>query len=254
MLSKLIIALEKAFCKLRRKRISMQIFKKFKGVIQYGPFEGMILTSDTNTSTGMLGSKILGFYEDVVTDFIFKNGPYDNCINLGSADGYFAIGLLMKKLTKKSICFEISSTGRESIIRNATVNNCEDSITIFGEADKLFFEKVNSTISRDEKNLIICDIEGGEFDILNNKTFENFTNCTWVIEIHDRIQDLSLTNREELIKNIPENYSYEILKSQPICWPEIEILEDLSDNDRALLFSEGRRKIGEWLVIKPNAQ
>ena len=112
----------------------------------------MILTSDTNTSTGMLGSKILGFYEDVVTDFIFKNGPYDNCINLGSADGYFAIGLLMKKLTKKSICFEISSTGRESIIRNATVNNCEDSITIFGEADKLFFEKVNSTISRDEKS------------------------------------------------------------------------------------------------------
>ena len=68
-----------------------------------GHFEGMILTSDINTSTGMLGSKILGFYEDVVTDFIFKNGPYENCINLGSADGYFAIGLLIKTQQKISM-------------------------------------------------------------------------------------------------------------------------------------------------------
>jgi hypothetical protein len=32
---------------------------------------------------------------------------------------------------------------------------------------------------------------------------------------------------------------------------DIELLENLSDNDRALLFSEGRKKIGEWLTILP---
>ena len=104
---KLISDIERAFVKLRRKRVSKEIFHQFDGIVQDGIFKDLKLSSDTNTSAGVLGSKILGFYENVVSDFVINKGPYTNVINLGSADGYFAIGMLIKKLATKAICFEI---------------------------------------------------------------------------------------------------------------------------------------------------
>lgn len=60
---KIISDIESAFVKIRRKRVSKKIFDLFDGVVQYGIFKGLKLSSDTNTSAGVLGSKILGFYK-----------------------------------------------------------------------------------------------------------------------------------------------------------------------------------------------
>ena len=250
---KLISEIEKAFVKLRRKRVSRNIFDLFDGKIQNGIFKDLQLTPDTNTSEGVLGSKILGFYENVVSEFVIKNGPYENVINLGSADGYFPIGMLIKNIASRAICFEITEVGRKSIEKNARANNCEDSIKIFGKADRKFYKKIQSEINSAEKNLIICDIEGGEFEFITRESFNDLKNCIWVIELHDKIQDKPKEIREKFLEIIPEGFSYNIIKSNPIIWPQMELLENLSDNDRVLLFSEGRKKIGEWLTVIPPA-
>ena len=248
----LVSDIERALVKQRRKRVSKEIYQRFNGVIQDGIFEGLKLSRDTNTSAGVLGSKVLGFYENVVSEFVLKQGPYSNVINLGSADGYFAIGMLVKNLASRAICFEISDRGRASIRENAVENNCSSRIQIYGKADHEFYKKVSPEINDTENNLIICDIEGGEFDFISSDIFQKFKNCTWVIELHDKVKNRPKGIREKFLARIPKDLNYEIIKSKPIIWPEIELLEDLSDNDRALLFSEGRKKIGEWLTIMPN--
>lgn len=248
---KLLSDIEKAFVKLRRKRVSKMIYNEYQGVVQNGIFKGLKLTHDTNTSAGVLGSKVLGFYENIVMENILSRAPFHNIINLGSADGYFAIGMLIKKLANRAICFEITESGRKSIEKNALLNHCSEKLNIFGKADSEFHKKIKDSGLDLTNSLIICDIEGGEFEYIQVDMFTQFKNTTWVIELHDRIQDLDCNLRKDLIKKIPSNLNYRIIKSQPINWTDNTRLETLSDNDRALLFSEGRKQIGEWIIIHP---
>ena len=53
--------------------------------------------------------------------------------------------------------------------------------------------------------------------------------------------------RKDLISIVPNSLTPLILKSSPNNWSENEILEDLSDNDRALVLSEGRKK--NWRMV-----
>ena len=57
--------------------------------------------------------------------------------------------------------------------------------------------------------------------------------------------------REKLIENIPKDARLEILSyKQAATFEGISDLEELSDNDRALVMSEGRKYFGEWLVVE----
>jgi len=39
-----------------------------------------------------------------------------------------------------------------------------------------------------------------------------------------------------------------VLKSKPKQWAGISEIEELSENDRALVCSEGRKFLGEWVI------
>ena len=58
--------------------------------------------------------------------------------------------------------------------------------------------------------------------------------------------------KKKIIENMPEGYEHREIRSKPPEWSGIEEIEALSDNDRALVTSEARDLIGEWLVITPS--
>ncbi len=67
-------SIEKAFLKLRRKRVSQYIFNLNDGIVQKGLFEGLKLTDNSNISKGPLALKIYGFYEEVLINEIMEGG------------------------------------------------------------------------------------------------------------------------------------------------------------------------------------
>ena len=247
---KFLESIEKALVKLRRKRISKFIYSLHDGIISDGKFKGLKLTADTNTSIGVLGLKILGLYEKEIIDYISNLKSFDTLINLGAGDGFYPLGLLKTKKISKAICFEMTETGRKSILQNAQMNGLSDKITILNKATKTSLRDLTKK-ENIGRALIICDIEGGEFQYLNKEDFLALKNSTWVIELHDRVLGLDKKIRKDLISIVPSSLTPLILKSSPNNWSENEILEDLSDNDRALVLSEGRKKIGEWLILTP---
>lgn len=91
-MARLLEAAEKAIVKLRRKRISLQLFRKYQGVIQRGPFKGLSLDGEANISQGPLALKIFGLYEHAVMEKITQLGPFRDVVNIGAADGYFSLG------------------------------------------------------------------------------------------------------------------------------------------------------------------
>ena len=57
--------------------------------------------------------------------------------------------------------------------------------------------------------------------------------------------------RKDLISKIPLDAKTQIItQKQPPSFENINDLEALSDNDRAVVMSEGRKFFGEWLVIE----
>ena len=244
-------AIEKAIVKLRRKRVSKTIFKQFDGVVTDGNFKGLKLTFKTNTSSGVLGLKVLGLYEKEIIDYICSQKEFDTLINLGAGDGYYPLGLLKANQISKAICFEMSEKGRKSISENSILNGDSEKIVVLGKATD---QTVKAAIRKEKKGriLFICDIEGGEFDFFKEKEFFNIEGCTWIIELHDRVLGLNKKVREDLLARIPENRNVSIVKSKPVNWSKHQILEEFSDNDRALALSEGRKIIGEWLIVSDN--
>ena len=106
----------------RLERVSLETYDLCEGKVLWGLFSGLQLNRDTWWGKSDLGAQCLGLYEKEVLDVIAAKGPYDAFLDLGAADGYYAVGLLHAKMTKKAICFEISQEGQRAIKENWLIN------------------------------------------------------------------------------------------------------------------------------------
>ena len=134
-MSKVFNAISKAMMKQRRKMLSRNIFDRYNGIVQLGPYKNMKLGSRSNISQGPLALKILGLYEKQVTEKISQIGKFQTLINFGAADGYMALGPVFSGTCNRSICFEMTQKGRESIKINATLNQINQKVEVRGKVD-----------------------------------------------------------------------------------------------------------------------
>lgn len=250
-MASLLAAVEKACVKLRRKRVSRQMFEKYRGVVQRGPFKGLKLDGRANISMGPMAGKLFGIYEQEVIRRIEQHAPYGDVVNFGAADGYFSLGLVKAGLARRSLCFEMTREGRDAIQRNAENNGVADKVEIFGKAEKQSVDVLRKANFTADNALVLCDIEGGEFDIFDAGFYQALSGARIIIELHDRIQHGVPDQRARIIDCIPEQFSYQVFQTVPPDWAGVEDIEALSDNDRALAVSEGRKQIGEWLIVQP---
>ena len=241
----------KFFVKEYRKRIAKQLFMEANGIVKRGLFEGMHLGEEIHWGKADVASKIFGLYESEVIEFI-KDKHYKSLINLGAADGYYPIGILMKKMAKHAYCFEENPLGAKYINANAKLNRLNGDISIYGRADSQFYKQLPDGVIGGN-NLVLCDIEGGEFDLFTDEVISVFSQSSFIIEIHDFKFDDGKNKRKALIDSF-KDFDIEMVKSRPKRWSDIDQITELSDNDRALVCSEGRRVLGEWLVATPRKQ
>ena len=101
----------------------------------------------------------------VINKIIYCSKNYDTFIDIGAADGYYAIGAVFSNLFSKSICFEISEKGWIIIEENSILNGVYDRIKIFGIANT---NSIKNVLKSDTEALILIDIEGDEFDLLSD--------------------------------------------------------------------------------------
>src|ERR1700686_4848787 len=80
---------------MRRAELIDYLWRASAGVVQSGPFKGMRLSDQTTWGDGDLGAKILGCYEQELWPHLegARRGAYRRVINVGCAEGYYAVGL-----------------------------------------------------------------------------------------------------------------------------------------------------------------
>ena len=178
------LGLRNTVLKMERERLSKIIDIKTQSTVAYGIFEGMTMPKGQCRSLASRGSMLLGLYERDVQERLHKYARSCSCfVDIGAADGYYAVGMLYSGLMHKTYCYEILESCRKSILKTAQLNKVDNSIEIFGEASSMIYEDLSDADRK--KPLFLVDIEGGEFGLLNSHFFNQFSQGIFVIEVHD---------------------------------------------------------------------
>ena len=124
---------------------TVNFIKKLTGnIVASGPFAGMKYAS------GSIGSrllpKILGTYELELHPTIEKicQRSFDLIIDVGAAEGYYAVGMALRNSDAEVIAFETEVGGQNLIKEMADINGVADRVSVRGFCDS---ESLSDSIS-----------------------------------------------------------------------------------------------------------
>jgi len=236
----------------RRYRLGQVLSDHFDNTVAYGPFKGLVLSDTSWWGAADRGSMLLGFYEKEVLDSLEAfSKDRDTFIDIGAADGYYAIGAVASGLFSKSFCFELSEEGQAAIAKNAERNSAAGKVQIFGEAREGFVSGITEKFAIDlGKTVFLFDIEGAEFHVVNETFLQEVRHAALIIEIHDW-EAPPRSGVNELV-NLAEKYfdvSWLTMGARDLSG--FTELQEWPDDDRWILCSESRKKLMRWLVLTP---
>jgi hypothetical protein len=132
---------------------------------------------------------------------------------------------------------------------NAKLNNVMHRIEIQGTAKKDFFKELPENVL--SKAVLLVDIEGAEFEIIDKKTFEAFKKSIIFVELHDWFYEDGL---EKLQKMKNDSISTHLITTLTTGARDLSIFSELKkmhDHDRWLICSERRQQQMNWLRFDP---
>ncbi len=236
----------------RRLALSRELHARFGGVVAHGPFAGLELAPEAHWGSGVYSHQLLGIYEqELLQSLADVPSRYRTFIEIGAQDGYYSIGGLRAGMFDRAICFEILEEGQALIAENARRNGQDGKIRIHGAADAglggtLKAEKVDPA-----QSVVLCDIEGAEFDVFDAAMFGQLKGAIIFIELHP----FAMASGAAKIAALKEAASTHFTIAQFTtgardlsAFPE---LDGYSDTDRWLMCSEGRPERMHWLRLDP---
>ncbi|MDB5226399.1 MAG: hypothetical protein JWN78_592 [Bacteroidota bacterium] len=218
-------------------------------VVKNGPFKGLVYPSYQSVGSTIF-PKIIGSYEaelhQTIEAFIQKN--FDIIIDIGCAEGYYAIGFALKNKNAKIYAYDTDETARILCDEMSKLNHVEGRISIKNEFTPDSFKEIDPS----KKTLLICDCEGYEAKLFNADALPYIKDITLLIETHDFIDPeisinlqklLAGTHKLEIVQTIDD-----LLKAKYYKYPE---LESLTLQQRKEILQEKRPAIMEWIIASP---
>lgn len=145
-----------------------------------GSFRGMSYLDET--VWGPITPKWAGTYEmeleDVIEEIIGRG--YDRIVNLGCAEGYYAVGLALADRKPEVLPFDLDPFSRIQARRLAQLNDVSERIRVFG---KCTHPGLNELVKG--KTLVVADIEGDEVVLLDPARVPRLKEADLLIEVHE---------------------------------------------------------------------
>lgn len=173
---------EKAAQAARRRRLSWKL-ARLEAVIPAGPFTGMPYIREACGS--LLTPKLIGTYEIELWDAVeraISDSP-GLVVDIGAAEGYYAVGLARRMPAVRVIAYEMSDDGRKMLAGLAARSGVASRLTIKGECTPSELEAIRP----DCRVLVICDCEGVESVLLDPARVPWLAEASLIIETHDHL-------------------------------------------------------------------
>ena len=147
-----------------------------------GPFRGM--SWEPADAGGAWLAKIIGTYELELHPSItnLERGSFDALVDIGCADGYYAVGLARLLDIPKVYAFDTDSHALRCLKRNARENLLGAQIKAKGLCCP---NQLASDLRFDQNPLVICDVEGAELEILVPEACPKLLQAHILVEVHD---------------------------------------------------------------------
>jgi len=226
------------------------LLKKYKYKVAHGPFKGMTLGENVWWSANDRITQTLGIYEKHVLDMLidFSSKETTKFIDIGAADGYFAVGMAFGDYFRDVHAFEISEEGQKHIKKNALRNKCKDRVTAYGEAN---LASLKGILNDEERAVVLIDIEGFEYDLLSLEMLSLLKKCFLVCELHPWMVECGNEKQEKLLRDASEYFDLSLIKRETYNPNQFVELDEFTDEERLIAVGEARRKNMNWLVLHP---
>lgn len=152
------------------------------GTVVAGPFRGMIFPTESVGSANW--PKRLGVYEQELVPTIesIPSVYTRTVINVGAAEGYYAIGCARRWPESRIVAFEYESTGRALINEYATRNAVAKRIDVRGTCT---LESLHAALQEAKYGLVLMDVEGMEDELLAGPNITALASFCILVELHD---------------------------------------------------------------------
>lgn len=214
--------------------------------VRSGPFAGLRYVERAVGAPHLadcLPAKLLGSYELELHPAIERviEAGYSTIVNVGAADGYYAVGLALRAPKARVHAFEVDDGRRELCEDIARLNGVAERIDIGGACDPEWLAAL------EDDCLLVMDCEGCEVGLLGPEQAANLSRSTLIVELHDFIDPRS----SDVAERFRGTHEVELVDASPRHSGEFPELDFLGWKNRELAVSEVRTHPTRWLVATP---
>jgi len=234
----------------RDKRGLRRVFSKIADkdlIVQAGPFRGLrylpqLTSTDTLLSHTVI-PKLLGSYELELHDSLKRAfaRQYKQVINIGCAEGYYAVGLALGLPGIPVFAFDIDAANREFCGEMATINGVADRIFIRGECTVAELTNIAAANS-----LIVCDCEGCELELLDLNLVPVLEMSDVMVELHDCVNDIITPT---ILARFAKTHDEHVVQKVNRYATDYPVLKGLTPLQQRLALSEFRWGPLQWAFL-----
>jgi precorrin-6B methylase 2 len=228
-----------------RSQMLANTFVKLQGAqIWSGPFAGMEYLSAA--TEGALIPRLLGTYESELHPHLaaFAAEGLDCVIDVGCAEGYYAVGLARMMPQATIYARDISEKARAACTALAERNGVSDRVVVGGEFPPDGFEAFAG-----RRVLVMVDAEGAELEILQPALSPALAHMNVVVETHDVFRPGALAT---LIERFQATHEIVRVDQQPKIFELPPWMKGLTHLDQLLAVWEWRLRPTPWLIMRPH--
>ncbi|WP_404420327.1 methyltransferase domain-containing protein [Nibricoccus sp. IMCC34717] len=217
-------------------------------VIDTGPFTGMRYPWMLSSGSVLI-PKLVGTYESELTPAIEQaiERGVDQVIDIGCAEGYFAVGLARRLPDARIFAYDIDDRSRQLCHELAEANRVGN-VEIHAACTAETIIRLPNSAHR----LIISDCEGYEIDLFTTPVCQFLAGDTIIVELHDMKREgckALLNSRLQQSHHVTFVQSETTaIKASRVAHP---ILREANTFTREAAVSENRGQPMEWLIARP---
>ncbi len=209
-----------------------------------GPLKGLSYLEQS--SEGCHVAKLLGCYEQPIHSHLEQLAQinYEKILNIGCAEGYYAVGLARLFPSASCMAFDINPTARKACESLAIKNKVKNRLEVNKKFSSSGFYQF-----KNKRTLVFCDIEGAELELFNQQITPALVDMDLIIESHECIKP-GIT--ECLVSRFSSTHDIAIVRdsgSRNLAkmphW-----FENLSHLDQLLAVWEWRSGPTPWLIMR----
>ena len=236
----------------RAKQNKYQLIEAYFGdlTVKSGLFSGMKYASLESVGSEIF-PKLAGTYEDELFPMLklLSSNQYDLIVNIGHAEGFYAIGLAKLFPTNYVHAYDIDAHAEELCTRMAVLNNVPERVLIKGSCSP----EVLANITLGKRCLIICDCEGYERELFVKSNITAFADSHLIIELHP-MDDALIKSYVTDLFNVSHDLKF--VSSHDTARKIFELPSNFSIfsfDEKYKIVDEHRPFTMDWLIASPRA-